>query len=58
MFSLVCFGFYLLFTNFFSYAADKKHSQLVEIPVGRSTFEYNIQRSVPRSLQLKKYYVI
>ena len=29
-------------------------TQLVEIPVERSTFKCNIQKSVPRSLQLKK----
>ena len=41
----------------FSDAASNEHSQLVEIPVERSSFKYNIQKSIPRSLQLKKYYV-
>ena len=39
--------------SFFSNAADNEHSKLVEIPVERSIFECNIQKSVPRSLQLK-----
>ena len=38
----------------FSGAASNEHSQLVEIPVERSSFKCNIQKSVPRSLQLKK----
>ena len=38
---------------FFSDAADKKHSYLVEIPVKRSIFECIIKKSVPRSLQLR-----
>ena len=54
MFSLSCYGFYLLFTIFFSDAADNEHSYLVEIPVEHSVFECNIQKSVPRSLRLKK----
>ena len=37
----------------FSNAADKKHSYLVEIPLERSIFECNIQKSVPGSLQLQ-----
>ena len=35
-----------------------EHSYLVEIAVECSIFEYSIPKSVPRSLQLKKYYVI
>ena len=35
--------------SFFSDAADNEHSYLVEIPVERSIFECNIQKSVPRS---------
>ena len=46
------FIYCLLF--FFSDAADNEHSYLVEIPVEHSVFECNIQKSVPRSLQLKK----
>ena len=46
MFSLVCYGFYSLFAIFFSDAADNEHSYLVEIPVERSIFECNIQKSV------------
>ena len=38
--------------SFFSNAADNEHSKL-EIPVERSIFDSNIQKSVPRSLQLK-----
>ena len=49
LFTILCYGFYLLFTIFFSDAADNEHSQLVEIPVERS--------NVPRSLQLKKYVI-
>ena len=56
VFSLVCYGFYLLFT-FFSDAAYSEYSYLVEIVVERSVFVCNIQKSVPRLLQLKKYYV-
>ena len=37
----------------FSDVTDNEHSYLVEIPVERSFFECNIQKSVPRSLQLK-----
>ena len=39
--------------SFFSNAADNEHSKVVEIPVKRSIFECYIQKSVPRSLQLK-----
>ena len=39
--------------SFFSNAADNEHSKLVEIPVERSIFECNIQKSIPLSLQLK-----
>ena len=53
VFSLVCYGFYLLFIIFFSDAADNVHRYLVEIPVERSIFESNIQKSVPRSVQLQ-----
>ena len=41
--------------SFFSDPASNEHSQLVEIPVERSIFQSNIQKSVPRLLQLKKY---
>ena len=66
MFSLVCYGFYLMFIYgfwffylwflffiFFSDAADNKQSYLNEISVERSIFKCNIQKSVPRSLQLQ-----
>ena len=53
MFSLVSYGFYLLFTIFFSDAADNEHSYLNETPVECSIFKCNIQKSVPRSLQLQ-----
>ena len=36
---------FLFFTIFFSDTADNKHSQLVEIPVERSSFECNIQKA-------------
>ena len=39
--------------SFFSNAADNEHNKLIEIPVERWIFECNIQKSVPRSLQLK-----
>ena len=39
--------------SFSSDAADNEHSYLVEIPVERSIFGCNIQKSVPRSLQLQ-----
>ena len=42
--------------SFFRDAACSKH--LDEIVVEHSIFECNIQKSVPRSLQLRKYYVI
>ena len=42
---------YLL--SFFSDAADNEHSYLVEIPIKRSIFECNIQKTVTRSLQLQ-----
>ena len=42
---------------FFSDAPDNERSQLVEIPIERSIFECNIQKTIPRSLQLKKYYL-
>ena len=41
----------------FSDAEGSEHSYLVEIPVECSTFKCYIQKSVPRSLRLKKYYV-
>ena len=44
--------------SFFRDATDKEQSQLVEFPVEDSIFECNIQKSVPRSLQLKKYCVV
>ena len=45
------FIYYLL--SFFSDAADNEQSYLVEIPVGHSIFVCDIQKSVPRSLQLQ-----
>ena len=51
--SCVMVSIYYLLSFFLSNAADKEHSQLAEIPVKRSIFECNIQKSVPRSLQLK-----
>ena len=47
MVSMYCLPF------FFSNAANNEHSKLVEIPVERSIFECNIQKSIPLSLQLK-----
>ena len=41
--------FSLVFIYLFSDTADNEHSYLVEIPVERSIFECNIQKSVPRS---------
>ena len=58
MFSLVCYGFYLLLTNLFSDAAYSELSQFVEIVVKRSIFECNIQKCVPRSLQLNKIFYL
>ena len=48
-----------LFWFLFSDIACNKYSQPVQIPVERSTFKCNIQKSVLRSLHcnLKKYYV-
>ena len=43
--------------SFLSHAADYEHSWIAEIQVEHSIFKCNIQKSVPRSLQLKKYYV-
>ena len=43
--------------SFFSNAVDNEHSKLIEIPVERSIFERNIQKSVSRSLQLKNIVV-
>ena len=53
LFTILCYGFYLLFTISFSDAADNEHSYLVEIPVERSIFECDIKKKCPRSLQLK-----
>ena len=47
---------YCLLT-FFSDAAYSKHSYLVEIVVEHSIFKCSIQKSIPRSLQLKKYVI-
>ena len=46
------FTYYLL--SCFSNVSDSEHCELNEILVERSIFQYNIQKSVPRSLQLKK----
>ena len=46
----------LWFLTFFSGAAHNKHCQLVEILVECSILECVIQKSAPRSLQLKKCY--
>ena len=43
---------------FLSDAAYREHSYHVEIIVERSISECNIQKSIPRSLQLKRYDVI
>ena len=48
---------YICLLSFFSDAAYSEHCQLVEIVVERSIFECNIQKSDPRSLQLKKYVI-
>ena len=42
--------------SFFNDAGHSKHSWFVEILVERWIFECNIKKSVPRSLQIKKYY--
>ena len=47
---------YCLLT-FFSDAVYSKHSYLVEIVVEHSIFKCSIQKSIPRSLQLKKYVI-
>ena len=44
--------------SFFSDAADNEHSYLVDIPVERSIFEYNIQKKHSKIITIKKYYVI
>ena len=55
IFSLVMvFTYYLL--SFFSNVSDSEHCELNEILAERSIFQYNIQKSVPRSLQLKKMF--
>ena len=50
-----CFHYFMVFIycllSFFSDAEDSEHSYLVEIPVKRSIFVCNIQKSIPRSLQ-------
>ena len=46
-------GFIYCLLSFLSDAADNQYRHLVEIPVERSIFECNIQKSVPRSLQLQ-----
>ena len=46
------------FPSCFSNAADSEHSKLVEILVERSIFECNIQKRVPRSLQLKNIVIL
>ena len=50
---ILYYGFIYCLPPFFSNAADNEHSKVVEIPVERSIFECYIQKSVPRSLQLK-----
>ena len=49
VYHLVLWFLFIVFSN----AADNEHSKLVEIPIERSVFECNIQKCVPRSLQLK-----
>ena len=46
-------GFIYCLLSFFSDAADNQYRHLVEIPVERSIFECNIQKGIPRSLQLQ-----
>ena len=65
MFSLVSYGFHLFFTTLcysfyllYTICFLVMQQQLVEIAVERSILESNIQKSITRSLQLKKYYVI
>ena len=64
MFSLVYYVFFYCLLSFamvfiycllsfFSDGTDNEDSNLVEIPVKRSIFKCNIQKTVPRSLQLK-----
>ena len=55
LFAVQSNGFISLLWFLFSDSAGHEHSQLVEIPVECSTFQCNIQKSVPRSVQLKKY---
>ena len=50
--SLLWFLF-IVYSLFFSDAAGNEQSWLVEIPVERSIFECNIQKSVPVLSQLK-----
>ena len=48
---LVLWFLFIVFSN----AADNEHSKLVEIPVERSIFECNIQKSIPLSFLYKKH---
>ena len=50
---LVLWFLFIVYYLFFSDVVDNEHSYLVDIPVERSIFKCNIQKSVPRSLQLK-----
>ena len=42
----------------FNNVSDSEHCELNEILVERSIFQYNIQKSLPRSLQLKKNVIL
>ena len=64
MFLLVCYGFFYCLLSFvivfiycllsfFSDGTDNEDSNLVESPVKRSIFKCNIQKIVPRPLQLR-----
>ena len=57
LFAVQCNVFMSLLWFLFIDAARKEHSQLVHIRVERSAFKNNIQKSIPKSLQLKKCYI-
>ena len=56
LFAVQCNVFISFLWCLFS-AAGNEYSYFVEIPVERSTFKFNIQKSIPGSLRLKRYYV-
>ena len=56
VFSLFCYLFLVM--QHIASEHSQLASQVVEIPVEHSIFECNIQKSIPRLLELKKYYII